>query len=288
VTLSEPPPLVSKAKQNKRDLPALDLECLDEVVSFADLQGEIENLRARLSQSKILQEQLNQLNTQLYERNNHVEKELYVARQLQQSLLPPIIKTPLPRALTTPTLLSTPNNDEQLQSFEHCHYSSPHLTVTGVYMPCDSLGGDLYDVMAFNDGSIGVSVADVSGHGVPAGFITAIYKAAFYRVTNTYNTPWDIMFHLNNELMDIVKTGDYITSFYSKLTPNTNTIDTNSPRFTLDYAGAGHPYPFVFRAATKAKMPCPLFGLKRWLTPKVACRYMRAIPSYCLPMAYPR
>jgi serine phosphatase RsbU (regulator of sigma subunit) len=234
-------------------MPVLDLECLDEVASFADLQGQLEILQNRLAQSKILQDQLNQLNAQLYERNTHVEKELYIARQLQQSLLPPIIKTLNDQDPSLSEDVGT-IDDSNLQPFEHCHFRNQYLNIMGVYMPCDALGGDLYDVLPFNDGSIGVSVADVSGHGVPAGFITAIYKAAFYRMTNTYQTPWDIMFHLNNELMDIVKTGDYITSFYSKLTPMPSlhgAFCDKPPRYKMDYAGAGHPYPFVYRAPNK-------------------------------------
>jgi len=210
--------------------------------SMNALQAEVGMLQARLTQSKILEEQLTSLNTQLYDRNNQVEKELYVARQLQQSLLPPFVADSQEQDQAAIAA-------DAMQAFEHCHYRNDYLRITGVYLPCDSLGGDLYDVLPFPDGSVGVAVADVSGHGVPAGFITAIFKAAFYRMTHTYDAPWDIIYHLNNELMDIIKTGDYITGLYTRLTPELSHLrDENiHPRFKLDYAGAGHPYPYVYR-----------------------------------------
>ena len=45
-----------------------------------------------LHQAQALANQMSELNKELYERNLQVEKELYVARQLQQSLLPSFLK----------------------------------------------------------------------------------------------------------------------------------------------------------------------------------------------------
>ncbi|MEB3206986.1 MAG: PP2C family protein-serine/threonine phosphatase, partial [Vampirovibrionales bacterium] len=127
-----------------------------------------------------------------------------------------------------------------------CHYNSSQLRVTGVYLPCDALGGDIYDVIQFPDGSMDVSVADVSGHGVPASFITAIYKATCYRATHTYQQPGDILQAVNQELCQLIKTGHYVTTVYCKLRPIENT-----PQVLLHYSGAGHPYPLLFEAQTK-------------------------------------
>jgi serine phosphatase RsbU (regulator of sigma subunit) len=200
---------------------------------------DVRRLAHELAQQKTLVEQLSTLNQELYERNLTVERELYVARQLQQSLLPARLPEEERRLEPGQDALNAPEH------FSHCHYKSPTLCVRGVYLPCDALGGDLYDVIPFHhhdDHAIGIAVADVSGHGVPAGFVTAIFKAAFYRMTHTYEAPWDILHHLNNELSDIVKTGDYVTAFYGKLCSQ----DTG---YRFDYTGAGHPYPLYFRAS---------------------------------------
>lgn len=214
-----------------------------EIEMLARLKAAIRNKQAA-SQSVALAHQLNKMNTELYERNLQVEKELYVARQLQQSLLPPFLpeedgsngngggngKTAEPTEAT---------------KFSKCHYKDDRLRITGVYLPCDALGGDIYDVIKFPNGTVGVAIADVSGHGVPAGFITAIFKSSFYRITHSHSTPGNILFHLNNELADIVKTGEYVTAIYCRIRP-----DEDEPeKLLLDYSGAGHPYPFYYNAS---------------------------------------
>lgn len=195
---------------------------------LARLQVAIQTKLA-LCQSATLNQQLNRMNAELYERNLQVEKELYTARQLQQSLLPPFLPDP---------------DDMSGMQISKCHYKDDSIRITGVYVPCDALGGDIYDVIKFPNGTIGVAVADVSGHGVPAGFVTAIFKSSFYRVTHNYSLPGDILFHLNNELADIVKTGEYVTSVVSLLQPDETGL-------TFSYSGAGHPYPLYYNAKTK-------------------------------------
>ncbi len=197
---------------------------------FAELLGKINTalrLRTSMEKNKVLADQLNEVNEELYQRNIQIEKELYIARQLQQSLLP------------AATIAVDPEN-EDAPMFTKIHYQDEKLRISGIYLPCDALGGDLYDVLKFRDNAIGVSITDVSGHGVPAGFITAIFKTSLYRITHQEHDPAQVLFHLNNELFDIVKTGDYVTSIYMRIDMET---------MKLECAGAGHPYPFYYNAA---------------------------------------
>ncbi len=182
-----------------------------------------------LEKARSLADQLNSVNDELSLRNIQVEKELYIARQLQQSLLPPACVSP--------------SEDEEGPIFTKVHYQDEKVRISGIYLPCDALGGDLYDVLKFKDNAIGISITDVSGHGVPAGFITAIFKTSLYRLTHQLSTPSEVMFHLNNELFDIVKTGDYVTSIYMRL---------NLDNLELECSGAGHPYPFWYQAKEDA------------------------------------
>jgi len=205
-----------------------------------------------LERAQAYNDQVGQLNAELYARNQQVEKELYTARQLQQSLLPPFLEDDPHRPAPTSRSEHEVTSSEidilmpEVPAFSKCHYNSDSLRVTGVYLPCDALGGDIYDVINFPDGSMDVSVADVSGHGVPAGFITAIYKSTCYRATHLYHQPGDILHAVNQELCQLVKTGHYVTSVYCKLRPIENT-----PQVLLHYSGAGHPYPVLFQATTQ-------------------------------------
>jgi len=144
-----------------------------------ELIGKIQaalRLKASLEKAQVLAQELQNLNEELYQRNLIVEKEFYVARQLQQSLLPPIIPTP--------------SGSDPV--YTKIHFQNEKLRISGIYLPCDSLGGDLYDVLQFQDKGVGVSITDVSGHGLPAGFITAIFKTVLYRVTQQTKDPSEV------------------------------------------------------------------------------------------------
>jgi sigma-B regulation protein RsbU (phosphoserine phosphatase) len=202
-----------------------------------ELMARIESafrFRQLLGQSDALAGQLREMNTELYERNLQVEKELYVTRQLQQSFLPKAIEEPA---------TAQPGSGEMSGSgFSRCHYRNDRIRISGVYLPCDALGGDLYDIIQLGEDTVGVTIADVSGHGVPAAFVTAIFKAAFYRITLTHEKAGDVLFHMNNELYQIVKTGEYVTSLFLRL------MDDGK---LLEYSGAGHPYPILYHAKEK-------------------------------------
>lgn len=230
------------------DFISIHLGC-DEIV--ARLEAAIRQ-KHTIEQACRLAEQLTQMNAELYERNIKVEKELYTTRQLQQSLLPPFLKL-----------------DEESSQFSKCHFKNDDLKISGLYMPCDALGGDIYDVIQFPDQTIGITIADVSGHGVPASFITALFKSSFYRITHNHSKPGDILYHLNNELADIVKTGEYVTASYCRLQKNTE----QEKSFLMDFSGAGHPYPIHYCAKTDS-----LVRLEENGTPLVW------VPNYEYPM----
>ncbi|MCA9840476.1 MAG: SpoIIE family protein phosphatase [Cyanobacteria bacterium HKST-UBA03] len=184
--------------------------------------------RQAVEKARSVVSQVHEAADELVSRNLAVEKELYMARQLQQSLLPPAVLKP-----------DENNPDGPLMT--HVHFENDKLRVSGVYLPCDALGGDLYDIMKLDGGkALGVSIADVSGHGLKAGFITAIYKSSLYRSTGIKTEPGDVLAHLNNELCELVKTSDYVTGLYMHID-----LDT----LKLKCSGAGHPYPFYYKAA---------------------------------------
>ncbi|MFN8614925.1 MAG: PP2C family protein-serine/threonine phosphatase [Vampirovibrionales bacterium] len=172
-----------------------------------------------------LQIQWQQSQDETARRNHAVETDLYLARQLQQSLLP----KPLPDPTPTPLDLAF--------CFSKVPFHNSALTLRGLYIPSDALGGDLYDVVTYPDGSVGWLVADVSGHGIKAGFITAILKALYQQAARHHSSPADILNLLNNQLAGIINTGDYITGVAMHAAPQTN------GSVTLTYSGAGHPYP---------------------------------------------
>jgi serine phosphatase RsbU (regulator of sigma subunit) len=168
------------------------------------------------------------LSKELTTRSVELEKELEKTKQLQLSLLPADIG-------------AQQGANYNPFAYSKLHYTSDMVQVHGLYLPCEAIGGDLYDLITFKDKTLGILMSDVSGHGLPAAFITAMIKSSFYRITHHHQSPDQVLFHLNNQLADVVKTGDYSTALYLHL---------DEVHKTIQFAGAGHPYPYHYEAKT--------------------------------------
>lgn len=134
------------------------------------------------------------------ERLTALEKELSIARNIQLATLPE----------TYPRI--------------------PGLTVHGRYVPMDAIGGDFYDFFEAGDG-LGVIVADVCGHGVPAALGASMVKVAFAGQYLHARRPDRLLDFMNNTLIDRMSNG-FVTAAYLFL-------DLRSRRLSL--SAAGHP-----------------------------------------------
>ena len=52
------------------------------------------------------------------------------------------------------------------------------LDIAARYIPMTSVAGDFYDFLVVDEQRIGILVADVSGHGMPAALISSMLKIA--------------------------------------------------------------------------------------------------------------
>ncbi|MBN2364636.1 MAG: GAF domain-containing protein [Calditrichaeota bacterium] len=118
---------------------------------------------------------------------------------------------------------------------------SPELVFHACYYPNSQLGGDLYDVCTLDDNHIGIIIADVSGYGVSAAMIAAMFKAYFNNFSKSLLSTAGIMSRLNRAFYSVLQTGDFISAFYMIL-------DTRN--FKAIYTNAGHTFPLLYRAST--------------------------------------
>ncbi len=113
-----------------------------------------------------------------------------------------------------------------------------HLDFASVYEPMKDVGGDFYDFVHLNSkNKIGIFISDVTGHGVPAAFITSMIKMLLNIAENEKENPSELLNYMNNNLIDQTK-GNYLTAFYC-------IIDTDKK--TIRYSRAGHNYPIIIR-----------------------------------------
>lgn len=150
-------------------------------------------------------------NAKLYQESlekQRLEKELAMARQIQNDLLPKHL--PHQRGL------------------EFAAYTEPARFV----------GGDYFDFLTPKPSRIGMIVADASGKGMPAALLIAQLQATL-RSEVRFQKPISEMIASANYLISTSTSSEkFVTLFYGEL--NSETLD-----FT--YCNAGHNYPFVVR-----------------------------------------
>jgi serine phosphatase RsbU (regulator of sigma subunit) len=116
------------------------------------------------------------------------------------------------------------------------HVPSPGgLGISARYVPMTQVGGDFYDFHLVDDHHLGILVADVSGHGIPAALIASMVKIAFLSELSNADRPEALLQGMNNTLTGQLD-NEFITVIYLY-------IDLETRRIT--FSTAGHPTPIV-------------------------------------------
>jgi len=130
-----------------------------------------------------------------------IETELETARQIQCSILP----------ATVPEL--------------------ENLRIAASYQPMTAVAGDFYQFVRSDSHHLGILVADVSGHGIPAALISSMIKVAMQSVAVHADDPAQVLGGLNRILWNQAH-GQFASAAYVWIdTENRNAL----------YSAAGHP-----------------------------------------------
>jgi serine phosphatase RsbU (regulator of sigma subunit) len=160
----------------------------------------------------------------------HLDEQIQLASQVQQAMLP--------EADTAPR----------------------GVKLRSLYRPVDRVSGDIYDIVRLDETHVGISIADATGHGVPAALLTVFIKRAF-KSKETFNgsyrllRPAETLGRLNRELRDMrMRQCPYITALHA-------VYDEVTRRLTV--ARGGMPYPVLIPAGGVPRQLCshgPLLG----------------------------
>lgn len=161
----------------------------------------IEELRGKIAQLEAAQAGLAQ--------KERMERELELARQVQQSVLP----------RTFP----------QVAGYRFAAMNEPARQV----------GGDFYDVIGLDDDHFGVLIADVSGKGMPAALYMALTRSLLLAESRRDLSPLPVLLSVNDLLMRLGQPNMFVTVFYG-------VIDRRTRHMT--YVRAGHDRPLLLRA----------------------------------------
>jgi sigma-B regulation protein RsbU (phosphoserine phosphatase) len=83
------------------------------------------------------------------------------------------------------------------------------------YKPLEEVGGDFFDVVAIAPGVYGYFVADISGHGVSASFLTAAVKALLRQYASPMFSPEDTMRGVDAVMRQMLGEEQYLTACYA-------------------------------------------------------------------------
>ncbi|MGH9159802.1 MAG: PP2C family protein-serine/threonine phosphatase [Vicinamibacteraceae bacterium] len=156
-----------------------------------------------------------------------VQRELETARRIQASLLPRHVPT------------------------------HAGLDVAARYVPAAAVAGDIYDVVTIDASRLGVLVADVSGHGIPAALVASMVKLAFSAQADQANDPARVLTAMNQVLCRHLE-HSYVTAIYA-------VVDTEGRTITI--ANAGHPPALLHRRGAAAVEAQQEHGLMLGLFP---------------------
>ena len=137
-----------------------------------------------------------------------LENELDVASRMQQSILPTVF----------PEL--------------------PGFQVFGHMEAAREVGGDFFDVVNLEGGRVGLTIADVSGKGVPAALFMMSSRTLMKGAAIGMADPAKAVAEVNDLLEADNEAAMFVTLFYSVLDPETG---------TLHYANGGHNPPLIVR-----------------------------------------
>lgn len=163
-------------------------------------------------------------------RNQALEKEVDLAREIQLSLLPYSIPS---RAW------QTPDTPPRLRSANFHH----------IFAPSEGVAGDCFEVFSVGDTGVGAMICDVMGHGIRAALIASMLRGLMEQLSGLGSDPAQFLASLNRQLTRILVRANvtmFASAMYAYMDLSTGTLTLSS---------AGHPAPILLSPDGKASMP---------------------------------
>lgn len=160
----------------------------------------IDDLRAKIVALEVAQAELAQ--------KERMERELELARQVQQSVLP--------------------RNFPQIPGYSFAAHN----------VPARQVGGDFYDVIVLDDDHFGVAIADVSDKGMPAALYMALTRSLLLAEARRALSPAVVLATVNALLLELGEPDMFVTVFYGVIARDTG---------RMTFARAGHDRPILLR-----------------------------------------
>lgn len=120
----------------------------------------------------------------------------------------------------------------------------PGFDIAGLSQAAEATGGDSFDYVPLPDGSWGVLVADVAGHGMGPALLMAETRFCLRMTARSASGPADILTQANRLLAEDLGGDRYVTVSLAAIHPGSR---------VLRHASAGHPATWVLDATGRVK-----------------------------------
>jgi sigma-B regulation protein RsbU (phosphoserine phosphatase) len=166
---------------------------------------------------RLINAELARSQAELRKKNEILEDDLKMAREIQQAILPQQYPA------------FPPDASPESSRLHFCHR----------YHPTGQVGGDFFNVLRLSDSRAGLFICDVMGHGVRSALVTAMVRGLVEELRPVAMDPGQLLTRINCDLRAILQqTGTplFTTAFYM-------TVDLEKREIL--FANAGHPRPFL-------------------------------------------
>jgi len=173
------------------------------------LELELNRAQQALKTVNVKEDAIKVLTKQLEDKNNIIQRDLQVARELHERLASRWIP------------------------------DIPGLKVAAASRPCSRIGADFYELFESEDSTLNFVIADVAGSGLPATLLMAMAKMAFRDAVAHESSPVEMLRYVNSQLLDATLERHYLTAFVGVL---------DLGLMELRYCNAAHCCPLLMRA----------------------------------------
>jgi sigma-B regulation protein RsbU (phosphoserine phosphatase) len=172
---------------------------------------------------------------ELRHRNEELEEDLEMARELQSALMP----------RHYPCFPPAATSEESALHFSH------------FFNPSKAVSGDFFDILPLSDTTAGIFICDVMGHGMRAALVAALVRALVEELKGIADAPGEFLAQLNAKLTSILKQAEmpiFASAAY---------VIADTAKNQLRYANAGHPAPLCIHHEANAARALPLDRCQR-------------------------
>lgn len=210
---------LSAKSQTEDKIKGLDLGGADYVTKPFDRGEVLARVRVQLKIAKLTRDLIS-ANEELVEKQEKLDEDLMAAAGIQQSLLPKRIP------------------------------QTEALEMAWRFMPCNRIGGDIFNVVRLDEDNWGIYMLDVSGHGVPSALVAVSASQLLHaqhdrllKISKKTSPHYEIV--PPSRVLESLDREFPIDRFDKYFTMSYVIIDTGLSRIT--YSNAAHPPPILVR-----------------------------------------